>query len=209
MAIDCLYEPFKTELSSQGTVWLYSDTHFNEDEDLRTAFPNRPSAEEQVKMINSKVGKTDHLILLGDIGDIEFAKKLRGHKWLVCGNHDQGYTSYTDIFERVFSGPLMLGEKIILSHEPLDINWAFNIHGHTHTLTKTRLGHLCVCSDVLGYIPVNFNQFVKSGRLKEITPLHRITIDKATEHKAKRIKRGQRRQAVLYEDYSDINVAIL
>jgi hypothetical protein len=39
---------------------------------------------------------------------------------------------------------------------------------------------------VLGYIPVNFNQFVKSGRLKEITPLHRITIDKATTKARKR-----------------------
>ena len=139
-------------------------------------------------MINAKVGKADHLILLGDIGDIEFAKKIRGHKWLICGNHDQGYTNYTDVFERVFSGPLMISEKIILSHEPLDINWAFNIHGHTHLLTKVRSGHLCVCSDVINYSPINFNQFVKSGRLKEVTPMHRITIDKATKQARKKIK---------------------
>ena len=129
--IDCLYEPFKTELSSKGTVWLYSDPHFG-DEELAVAFPERPTAEEQVRLINSKVGKADHLILLGDIGDIEYTRMLRGHKWLICGNHDIGYTKYQDVFERVFSGPLMIGEKIILSHEPLDISWAFNIHGHTH-----------------------------------------------------------------------------
>ena len=184
--IECLYEPFKTELSTQGTVWLYSDTHFDEDEDLRLIFPNRPTAEEQVKIINSKVGKCDHLILLGDIGNIEWARKLRGHKWLVCGNHDAGYTQYTDVFERVFSGPLMIGEKIILSHEPLAIDWAFNFHGHMHTLTKQRKGHMCVCSDVIGYTPLNLNQFVKSGRLKETITMHRLTIDEATKRANKR-----------------------
>ena len=195
--IDCLYEPFKTELSSQGTVWLYSDPHFDSDEDLRLGFPNRPSAEEQVKMINSKVGKCDHLILLGDVGNIEWAKKLRGHKWLICGNHDIGYTQYQDVFERVFSGPLMIGEKIILSHEPLDIDWAFNIHGHTHNIKKQQKGHLCVCSDVIGYVPVNFNQFVKSGRLREVESIHRTTIDMAT---ARAKKRGYRIKIVPVDD---------
>ena len=183
--IDCLYEPFKTELSSKGTVWLYSDPHFG-DKELAAAFPERPTAEEQVRLINSKVGKADHLILLGDIGDIEYARMLRGHKWLICGNHDIGYTKYQDVFERVFSGPLMIGEKIILSHEPLDISWAFNIHGHTHILDKQKKGHLCVCSDVIDYTPINFNQFVKSGRLKEVESIHRHTIDEATLMAARR-----------------------
>ncbi len=30
----------------QGTVWIYSDPHFDEDQDLRKPFPHRPSAEE-------------------------------------------------------------------------------------------------------------------------------------------------------------------
>ena len=34
-----------------GTLWIYSDPHFG-DEELAKAFPNRPTAEEQVKMIN-------------------------------------------------------------------------------------------------------------------------------------------------------------
>ena len=99
--IESLYEPFKTEWSAEGTVWLYSDPHFDEDEDLRIAFPHRPIAEEQVKMINSKVGKKDHLILLGDIGSIEWARKLRGHKILIAGNHDIGLSAYKDVFEYV------------------------------------------------------------------------------------------------------------
>ena len=184
--IEGLYKCFD-HWHKEGTVWLYSDTHFNEDEDLRRVpFPNRPSAEEQIKMINSKVGRKDHLILLGDVGDIECARRLRGHKILIKGNHDGGLSNYEDVFEEIYGGPLMIGERIILSHEPLDIDWAFNIHGHTHLLSVARPGHLCVCSDVVGYTPINFNQFVKSGRLKEVVSLHRNTIDKATKRKEKR-----------------------
>lgn len=183
--IEGLYKCFE-HWHREGTVWLYSDTHFNEDEDLRVPFPSRPSAEEQIKMINSKVGRKDHLILLGDVGDIECARKLRGHKILIKGNHDGGLSNYEDVFEEVYGGPLMIGERIILSHEPLAISWAFNIHGHTHLSSFDRPGHMCVCSDVINYMPVNFNQFVKSGRLKEVMPLHRSTIDKATERKEKR-----------------------
>ena len=186
--IEGLYKIFD-HWHSEGTVYLYSDPHFNEDEDLIIPFPNRPTAEEQIKMINAKVGKKDHLILLGDIGDIECAKQLRGHKVLIKGNHDAGLTNYEEVFEEVYGGPLMISEKIILSHEPLDIDWAFNIHGHTHTIKSNRKGHLCVCSDFINYIPVNFNQFVKSGRLKEIETLHRSTIDNATERARKRGRR--------------------
>ena len=183
--IESLYKPFQN-WSAQGTIWLYSDSHFNEDEDLRGPFPDRPSAEEQIKLINSKVGRKDTLIFLGDVGDIECARQLRGYKVLVMGNHDAGASNYEGVFQEVYGGPLMISEKIILSHEPLDIDWAFCIHGHTHHLSVARPGHLCVCSDVIGYTPVNFNQFVKSGRLREVVPLHRHTIDVATAKKRKR-----------------------
>lgn len=169
-----------------GTVWLYADTHFDEDDDLQKPFPNRPSAEEHVKLINSKVGRKDTLILLGDVGNVEWIKQVRGYKVLIKGNHDRGLSNYDEYFDEVYGGPLMISEKIILSHEPLAIEWAFNIHGHTHMLTKQRKGHLCVCSDAIGYEPVNFNQFIKSGRLKEVESIHRDTIDEATKRARKR-----------------------
>ena len=183
--IEGLYKIFD-HYHKEGTVYLYSDPHFNDDDDLRKPFPNRPTAEEQIKLINSKVGRKDYLLLLGDVGDIECAKKLRGHKILIKGNHDVGLSNYEGIFEEVYGGPLMISDKIILSHEPLDIDFAFNIHGHTHCLDKNKKGHLCVCSDFINYIPVNFNQFVKSGRLKEVEKIHRTTIDAATVRARKR-----------------------
>lgn len=50
--------------------------------------------EEQIKRINSKIGKYDTLIVLGDVGDIEWVRKIRGYKVLVMGNHDKGASNY-------------------------------------------------------------------------------------------------------------------
>ena len=220
----------------EGTLYIYSDPHFN-DPDLKKGI-NRPDAEELVKLINSKCGRKDTLIILGDIVDIEPVKQIRAkRKILVMGNHDAGRTNYErqiisrkfpmDIFQKdealeemkrvypncrysideswefhspfncwvvtadnmlfdeVYEGPLMIAEKLILSHEPIDVPWAFNIHGHDHA-GKKRKNHLNVCADVIGYVPVNMNQFMKSGAMAHIDTIHRETIDKATERKRKR-----------------------
>ena len=183
MTLPSLYNCFQ-HWGEKNAVWVISDTHFG-DKDIQKAFPNRPSDEELIKNINQKVGKTGTLLLLGDVGDIECAKQLKGYKVLICGNHDAGATNYKEIFNEIYTGALIIGEKLILSHEPVDIPWAFNIHGHDHAGTK-RKGHLNVCADVIDYTPINFNQFLKSGTLSKVQTVHRATIDKATERKKKR-----------------------
>lgn len=97
------------------------------------------------------------------------------------------WNAYADnmLFDEVYEGALIVGEKLILSHEPVEIPWLFNIHGHDHA-GKKRQGHLNVCSDVIGYKPVNLNQYLKSGPTANTQSIHRITIDKATEKKQKR-----------------------
>jgi calcineurin-like phosphoesterase family protein len=229
MAIQGLYKIFD-HWHSEGTLWIYSDPHFN-DPDLKRGI-NRPDAEELVKLINSKCGRKDTLIILGDIVDIEPVKQIRAkRKILVMGNHDAGRTNYerkivreifeyeiytqeevkekmcakypawklsivgglsgwiatvdNGLFDEVYEGPLMIAEKLILSHEPVDVPWAFNIHGHDHA-GHERKNHLNVCADVIGYVPVNMNQFMKSGAMAHVDTIHRDTIDKATERKRKR-----------------------
>ena len=232
-----IYDSFQHWCEKHQTVWIYSDPHFNDDE-LAGGIKGRPSAEEQVKRINAKCGRLDCLIVLGDVGDIDYVRQLRAeYKILVMGNHDAGASNYKRqvvtriydqdkftkeevlaemrmyfhnwkitineswefhapfkrwvatadnlLFDEVYEGALIVGEKLILTHEPVDIPWAFNIHGHDHAGHK-RKGHLNVCSDVIGYKPVNFNQFLKSGQTANIQTIHRATIDKATERKAKR-----------------------
>lgn len=97
------------------------------------------------------------------------------------------WNAYADnmLFDEVYEGALIVGEKLILSHEPVSISWLFNIHGHDHAGHKRDM-HLNVCSDVIGYKPVNLNQFLKSGPTSKVQTIHRETINKATERKAKR-----------------------
>ena len=184
MNLPGIYDTFNKLWNNHQTVWIISDLHFNE-HDLKEGFPNRPSDEELVKNINAKVGRRDVLLILGDCGDLEYIKQLRGYKVLVAGNHDCGLTKHKEIFDEVYEGALIVGEKLILSHEPIEIPWLYNIHGHDHA-GKKRQNHLNVCSDVIGYEPINFNQFLKSGQTANIQTIHRATIDKATERKAKR-----------------------
>lgn len=184
-----LYDIFK-HWHTTGTVWIYSDTHFN-DKELGEGVAVRPSAEEHLKLINSKVGKKDTLILLGDVGDIEIARRLKGYKILIAGNHDAGMSNYKDVFDEVYAGALIVGEKLILSHEPVDVPWAFNIHGHVHSgepMSDNR--HFNVCGEARKcYEPVNLNQFMKAGFMAKIQTIHRDTIDKATKRARKRGKK--------------------
>ena len=65
-----LYPCFKHWLSTEGNknnaIWFYSDPHFA-DTEMPYIRKNYIGDEEQVKRINSKVGKNDTIIFLGDI----------------------------------------------------------------------------------------------------------------------------------------------
>ena len=98
-------------------------------------------------------------------------------RWIICADNL--------LFDEVYEGALIVGEKLILSHEPVDIPGLFNVHGHNHIAHK-RQNHLNVCSDAIGWEPVNFTQFLKSGFGSKIQTIHRTTIDSATIRKAKR-----------------------
>lgn len=95
------------------------------------------------------------------------------------------------LFDEVYEGPLMIAEKLILSHEPIEVPWAYNIHGHIHdSKHKNDKHHFNVCSDVNNYLPINMNQWMKQGYLSHVESIHRTTIDKATERKKKRGERS-------------------
>ena len=89
------------------------------------------------------------------------------------------------MFDEVYEGAIFLGEKLLLSHEPVPAPWYMNLHGHDHAGAK-RKGCLNCCLDVRGYEPINMNPLLKSGIYKDGESIHRITIDNATERKKKR-----------------------
>lgn len=112
-----------------------------------------------------------------------------GWKIEVCDYENYWWivTADNSLFDEVYEGALTLGEKLILSHEPLpNCPWWLNLHGHDHARAATDINHLNCCLDVTGYEPINLNQFLKSGPTSKIQPYHRTVIDKATQRKQRR-----------------------
>lgn len=199
-----LYDIFKHWYKG-GRIFLYSDPHFA-DEEMKRLRKNYISDEEQIKRINKLVGKNDTIIFLGDIGDVECVKKIRGYKVLIMGNHDKGASNYKRVvtvsnvpewsyadnrlFDEVYEGILTISDKIILSHEPIENlpEFLFNIHGHDHSGSFLGKNYLNVCAENIDYTPVALNDILFSGKLKDIESIHRATIDKAIDRKAKRNK---------------------
>jgi len=222
-----------------GTIWFYSDPHFNDPESAHFR-KNYPGDDEQVRRINSKVGKNDTIVFLGDIGDVSYIKKIKGYKVLILGNHDKGETYYkrtitetfssedvptkelanlkksldakdtsefvrlsgdiygkysktedNRLFDEVYKGCLIISDKIILSHEPIKFEFAFNIHGHDHGMAEgyNDEGHFNCCAEHIGYYPVCIKEIINSGKLKDIPDIHRTTIDNAIIRKNKREKK--------------------
>ena len=297
--ISCLYDCFK-HMSKTGSVYIYSDPHFGDAEHFKLLKANNKvpeginSVEEldelQIKNINEVVHKNDTLICLGDIGDINYVKRLKvGHKVLLTGNHDRGAEYYkrvivtvkypfalsleqrkaykkigedwgyvdgpgdaaalgslcnnfidkvikedfrsrgiTDahliydksdkynhikveydgkndrwnyfvesdnkLFDEVYTGPLMISDKIILSHEPIVPcpKYLVNLHGHTHDRPDVYNfnDHLYYnfCAEALGYKPVSLSKLIKDGLLSKVDDIHRVAVDRAIDRKAKRNK---------------------
>ena len=232
--IKTLYRPFR-KWTEKGTLWIYSDPHFS-DPDMKKLRKNYIEDGEQINRINSKVGKHDTIIFLGDIGNVEMIRKIRGYKVLIMGNHDTGATNYkrviarttfdrdrytrdevydiisqkypgwkidiresydlshapfdlwvviadNGLFDEVYEGPLFIAEKLILSHEPIDLPYAVNVHGHDHS-NSLRNHHLNVCAEHIDYTPVNVDREIKRGLLSVVDSIHRMTIDRAAEKKA-------------------------
>lgn len=187
--IPVLYERFQ-DWCKNGSVYIISDTHFDDDDCIKMD-PNWMSPEDAVAILKKTVHKCDTLIHLGDVGNLEYMKQIKGHKVLIMGNHDTGVTKYKEVFDEVYEGPLMIGEKLLLSHEPiLGIDWALNIHGHDHSGRYIDKFHLNMASNVCGFKPMSLGEYVKKCGLSKIKSLHRDTIDNATERKRKRTKKN-------------------
>lgn len=246
MKLPQLYNIFREKWEQYNNVWLMSDTHFNDDE-LAVGAKRAISDEDYVNLINSKVGKKDMIIHLGDVGNIEWVRKIRaGYKVLICGNHDAGASNYKRIikqeifdsekydkksilaemrekypgwkisvdddvyfsfkqpftfyvatadnglFDEVYGGPIIVAEKLLLSHEPIH-GWdgVFNIHGHVHDpKAKSNAHHFNICPDATNlFEPIPIKKILEGGYLGNVKSQHRATIDNATERKRKKCKK--------------------
>lgn len=174
-----LYQVFAEKwLRPGGAVYFYSDPHFS-DEEMKYLRKDYVGDEEQIRRIKSKVHKCDTLIILGDIGDPTPLKQIRCYKVLICGNHDKGASFYKDYFHEVYTGPLFISERILLSHEPIHLPFVLNIHGHDHSNWEVKPNAFNMCAEKIDYTPISFKEVIQTGLLKNIPSIHRVTIDRA------------------------------
>lgn len=187
-----LYPAFKHWFSASGNVWFYSDPHFGDEESwlLRKQFVRDIGNVEafdnlQIATINKTCGKNDTLAILGDVGNIECVKKLKAKKKiLILGNHDRGASYYATVFDEVYTGPVIIAERLILSHEPINFPYAVNIHGHDHSNSGFKDGlHINCCAEHINLTPICLSHIVKSGLLKNTTNIHREVVEKAKDRK--------------------------
>lgn len=133
---------------------------------------------------SSKYQRVEHIITRKEIEeknlDIDFI--CRNYKKIY--HHEIGEYYYYDnqLFDEVYEGTLQISPKIILSHEPIDYKYCFNIHGHNHS-GYTDENHMNLCVEHINYTPINLTSIIKSGVLKNIPDIHKETIHTATENK--------------------------
>ena len=191
--IKSLYPTFQ-KWSATGSIYLISDTHFD-NSDCKLIDPNWIIPQEHIKIIKEKVQKGDTLIHLGDVGNPDYLDELKCYKVLITGNHDV-LSKVASHFDEVYTGPLFIADRIILSHEPIHgmEKFALNIHGHVHngyTIAwyndgeKLINSHLNLASDVAQYQPCSLGKLIKDGFLSDKVNYHRLTIDCATKHSVK------------------------
>ena len=180
--IKMLYRPFQ-EWCKTGRIFIISDTHFD-DPDTKIMDPSWITPEEHIRIINKVVHKNDTLIHLGDVGNPEYMNEIKAHKVLLMGNHDETVSKFEPYFDEIYKGPLLIAEKILLSHEPVTIPWCVNVHGHAHNGTfSPDENHVNLAADVVGFKVFCLDEAIKNGLVSNIRSLHRITIDNAAGEK--------------------------
>ena len=137
---------------------------------------------------------------------------------IVNGTQNITFTGTYDnkLFDEVYEGPLFINNKVLLSHEKIELPYAFNIHGHEHAFEELKtilkyydadMSHdefvenyfvtikaegwttLNLCAEYFNNKPVCLNYIVESGILGTVKrDIHRVTIDNAIERKKPKIK---------------------
>ena len=152
---------------------MIADTHFG-DENIRL-YEERPFRDveemdlEMVRRWNGTVGDDDLVYHLGDFcsqGEDrcrELLSQLKGHKYLVMGNHDLCLSAQKWRvlgFEECYDLPVILKGFFMLSHDPLYISRSMpyaNLYGHVHnnpTYCSVSSRSACVSVERIGYTPV-------------------------------------------------------
>jgi len=126
---------------------------------------------EKCDRIVSNIHWHQRLVHLGDFGNFQNDQRINvGHigskMELIVGNHDRDWGEQhllSQGFQKVHIKPIILQNRIILSHEPLEHNThMINIHAHDHGDGWHRHPVRCDLSSVnVGGLPQNLKQIIK------------------------------------------------
>lgn len=151
-------------------IWLIADFHFGHRSIIN--YCNRPFKDVSemnttlIRNYNKVVDHNDIVYILGDLSFLntesttQIVKSLKGFKFLIKGNHDRKSNScYRKMgFMEVYDKPILLGNSIILSHEPVFSN-LLNIHGHIHNnLIDNKPDNICVSVECINYTPISLQK---------------------------------------------------
>lgn len=167
-------------------IYYTADLHFGSNDQLKKRTMQFSTIEEMddtlIRNWNQTVTEDDTVYLVGDVGDHglpfpgEFVSQLKGHKHLIRGNHDTGYTpqdQLLDYFETVtdFNEIDDQGYHITLCHYPLVyVQRGYMIHGHIHCpegTTREMLNNLervlNAGTELNGFCPVTLKELIENN----------------------------------------------
>ena len=162
-------------------IYFIADTHFYHGNIIK--YCNRPfnnvneMNEYIMKQWNNIVNNDDIVYHLGDfafhVGREKMknlVSRLNGYKVLIKGNHDKRSTTFwRDCgFNEVYNDPIILNDKYLLSHYPVDNFSYYNIHGHTHDKPKPELYvpfSFCVSVEMINYKPISLEEIERNRGL--------------------------------------------
>ena len=96
---------------------------------------------------------------------------------------DRHVISDNKLFDEVYSGPLMISDKIILSHEPIIpcpdylVNLCGHVHAKDHKFKVDNHQYYNFCAEAIDYKPVSLGELIKGGLLSKVKDIHRATVD--------------------------------
>ncbi|MBP5407663.1 MAG: hypothetical protein J6Y42_00820 [Bacilli bacterium] len=138
-------------------------------------------------MGNHDKGKSNYVRIREIVKCFDSSKLTRED--VAIGDLNKGWTLKTEdnkLFDEVYEGQLFIGQRILLSHEPINFDFALNIHGHVHSKEKSNKCSFNACAEHINYTPVNLKDILNSGIMKNIKDIHRDTIDEAIKRKLKK-----------------------
>lgn len=139
-----------------------------------------------------------HAYMIGDVHPTEYKQWGNGKYELLVDNH---------LFDEIYNGPLFINQKILLSHERVELPFAINIHGHEHSQSfitcKSNIeygfvlkasdlwctefnGHsYCInlAADVVGFKPIRLDKLLEYVPQNAVKSIHELCVEQATERK--------------------------